>query len=117
MKIDLDSFLMEQSNNIGKDYWIADINFDKEQPRVIKPTLAKLFDSTQTENNKHYSHPFFKPYKDNCSKSELSDNEIAICDNTGYRSYQKNPISIFNNLEDAENWFNSKLLETGLLID
>lgn len=117
MKIDLDVLLTNKLEKIGKDYWIADVNFSLSEPRVLKPTLARLFDSVDTRKNKHYSHPFFVPYCDSSSGGKLLDCEIGICDNILYRSKNKNPIAIFYEKNSAVSWFNDMIKKEILRIN
>lgn len=106
--IEIKEITKENSDYLNKDLWIAEVNFKLERPRIIKPTLAQLVSASEAPKNKriYYSHTFFKPYGE---KGKLLNKPIVIFDNTGYRSYSGNPLSVFETEDECRNWFAEKL--------
>lgn len=106
--IQIQEITKEDTPYINKDLWIAEVNFKMERPRIIKPTLAKLVSREEAPKNKriYYSYTFFKPYNE---KGKLLNKVIGIFDNTGYRSYSGNPLSVFETKQEAKTWFVEKL--------
>ena len=102
MKIETKDLIYADSKYLGADLYIVEVSFKTERPRIIEPTKAKL----TARDNVNYSHNVFVPYS---SSGKLLKKDIKIYDNTGYRSYSGNPISVFDNEVEAKEWFNTEL--------
>lgn len=93
---------------IGNEFYIAEVNTKVKNHRIITPQLALLCDANDAKKTIYYSSTFFKIYD---KKGKLKKDEIAIFDNTGYRSLSGNPISVFSDYESAKSWFNTQINE------
>lgn len=108
MKINTDEIRKENSPWIGKDVWITEVNFNMEKPRIIKPKLVRVRDIDEAPKNKriYYSAVYFSPLG---KKGEPLSTVIALFDNTGYRAYTGNPLSVFETEKEANEWFIEKI--------
>lgn len=104
----VDKTLEHEGNYVNQDLFIAEANFKIGRPRIIQPVRAKLVPREEAPKNKtiYYSYNFFKVYKDN---GKLDSKVVAVFDNTGFRGYRGNPISIFDNYDEAVTWFNAEI--------
>lgn len=104
----VDKTLEHEGNYVNQDLYIAEANFKIGRPRIIQPVRAKLVSKEEAPKNKtiYYSYNFFKVYKPN---GKLDSKVVAVFDNTGFRSYRGNPISIFDNYDEAVVWFNKEI--------
>lgn len=104
----VDKTLEHEGNYVNQDLFIAEANFKIGRPRIIQPVRAKLVPREEAPKNKtiYYSYNFFKVYKAN---GKLDSKVVAVFDNTGFRGYRGNPISIFDNYDEAVTWFNAEI--------
>ncbi len=98
----------ENSKYIGKDVWIAEVNFNMERPRIIKPTLVRVRHRDEAPKNKtiYYSFCYFSPLG---KKGEPLSRIIPVFDTTGFRGFTGNPLSVFETEQEAKNWFVEKI--------
>lgn len=106
MKIDIKLLTEEDSEYVGKDLWIAEVNRKTERGRYVTPQLAQLTPNSEAGKTIYYSSNYFKPYSD---KGKLLKKVVAIFDNTGFRSFTGNPISVFDNEAECKQWFNEQI--------
>lgn len=108
MSIDIKLIKSNDSEYIGKNLWIAEVNFHMEKPRIIQPMLVRLRHCDEAPKNKniYYSYTYFSPLG---KTGEPLSRVIPIFDNTGYRASSGNPLTVFETEEEAKNWFIEKM--------
>lgn len=87
--------------------WICDYrqpDKNKKPIRKVSPTEVKVLHKDLAKKTVYYCNYFFKPYT---ATGKLASTEIKPFDNTGFRSFTGNPVSIFDNEDECISHWNS----------
>lgn len=99
MQVPIDEIARGEHN--GKIVWICDYvrpDFSNKPIRNLPPVKV-LICANDAADRIYYSNSHFK--KLNSKGEPIKSGVIKLFDNTGYRSYPGNPVSVFNNEEEC----------------